>query len=345
MTITRLWQAGGEWVNTLIEFTSRNSSNFTIDTEPHTGDYSFRTSISYYGTKVLDTTYDQLRLGAFVYHQGVVSGDSPTLFMLLNGGTQAVDLRWDGDNSTLQLYVGATQRDSVLSATFAQTETWMHIGVDVKLAASGGWVKIYLDGVETLSYEGDTTGGASVIDTLIVGSPRSGNFWSNYLRVDDIYIESTAGESSAAAVPDYRFEFVTPNGNGTQSQWDGSDGNSTDNYSLMGVPHDGDTSYVETDVSGEGDDYTMSNITLPTGYVINAVIGGAVVKKLDAAGTLQLKLKTRAERSATPYFVSGAAQALGTDYALYWERRTAHPDSGLWDETTVNTLQIGVVAN
>lgn len=344
MTVTRLWQAAAEFNSALVEFTSRSSTSFEASsTVARTGTYSFRTGLNNYATKVLDTTYTQIRFSGFVYHAGGESGQSPSLLQLKNGGDVAVDVRWDTDNNTLQLYLGTTQVDTALSAAFAATSNWIHVGIDAKIAGSGGWVYVYLDGVEVLSTTGDTTTGASAIDSLIVGSPRTSNRWTNFIYFDDLYLDNLSGESAAAIVPDYRFVPVTPDGNGTASEWDGSDGDSTDNYLLVDeVTPDDDTTYVETDVGNEDDEYTMSDISLEAGYEVSAVIALGYAKKLNAGGALDLKLITRTTVAATPYSATSSAFTLGTDYGLYFDRRALRPDGGAWDETTVNALEIGV---
>ncbi len=347
MTITRLWQANAELQDVLSEFTTRSSSNFTTSgTEAKTGSQAFRTINSNYASLVLDAATAQMRMGLFINHNGTNVADEPSIVRFRDGSTTVVDLRWDGDNSTFQLFVGSTEQDSAISATFANTSTWYHIGIDMKIHASTGWVHVYLDGVEVVSYTGNTTGGSTEIDTIEVGSPRTSNNWNSYVYYDDLYIDDTVGEATTAVVPDLRFLSVTPNGNGNSSDWDGSDGNSTDNYLLVDeTPPDDDTTYVETDTSGLNDDYTLSDITLPTGYSVAATIVFAIAKKLNAAGTTDLKLETRTTVSATEYFVSSSAFTLGTDYALFWDRRTVRPDSGAWDETTVNALEMGVISD
>jgi hypothetical protein len=345
MTITRLWQAGAEFNNILTEFSSRSSTTAqTSNTLARTGTYSFRTDDFASAKKVLDTTYTQVRVGAFVNHNGVDSTDDPSVLQLMNGSDVTVDLRWDGDNNTLRLYLGATLVDSALSAEFAATTTWLHVGIDAKIAGSGGWVYVYLDGVEVLSYDGDTTGGGSAIDSLVIGSTRTLENWGNYIYYDDLYIDNTSGESTPVVVPDYRFVPLAPNGNGFHDDWVGNDGNSTDNYLLVDeIPPDNDTTYVESALTGEEDSYAMSSLTLETGYEVNAVIGMAVAKKLNAGGALQLKITHRTTVGGSPTFDEGAAFALSTDYGLLWRRSAARPDAGAWDETTVNALEIGVL--
>jgi hypothetical protein len=343
MTITRLWQAGAEFNNALVEFTSRTSSNFqTSSTKARTGIYSFRTSFHYNASRVLDAATDQLRVGLFVNHNGVASGDTPNLLKLMNGSTTVVDVRFDGTN--LKLYIGASEQDSALSSEFAQTDSWLHVGIDVNIAASGGWVYVYLDGVEVLSFDGDTTTGASSINQFTLGGTVNNQFWADHIYFDDLYIDDTSGESTPALVPDYRFVPLTPNGNGFHDTWVGNDGNSTDNYLLVDeIPPDNDTTYVESAIAGEEDSYAMSNLALEDGYEVAAVIGMTIAKKLNSGGALELRVTHRTQVGGSPTFDSGSAFSLTTDYGLLWRRSATRPDAGAWDETTVNALEIGVL--
>lgn len=344
MTITRLWQAGAEFNDELVEVTTRNNANATTSsTKARTGTYSFRTQLSYFYSQTLATTYTQLRAGLFLNHNDNTVTDSPSVFQFVGDSNVVIDLRWDGDSSTLQLYVGATMQDSALSAAFAQTDTWLHVGIDCKIDASG-WAVVYLDGIEVLSYTGDTTGGHTSIDTFRFGGIRSSNFWNNYIYYDDLYIDNTAGESAAAPVPDYRFVPLLPNGNGFHDDWVGNDADSTDNYLLVDeVTPDGDTTYVESALSNEEDSYAMTDLSLESGYEVSAVVGMAVAKKLNSGGALDLRITMRTQVGGSPTFNSGSAFALGTDYTLFWRRDAVRPDAGAWDEDTVNDLEIGVL--
>lgn len=344
MTITRLKQLGAELNDVLSEFTSRsNTGLITSNTQAQSGTYSFRFLQDYTASIVLDTTYTQLRVGFFAHHVGAASGDDPQLISFRGGGVTGLDLRWDGDATTFTLYRDSTLIDSVLSAEFAAEGAWHHVGIDLKVANSGGWFYLYLDGVEILSFDGDTLGSVSSIDTVRFGSARTLQYWDNYLYIDDIFIESTTGESAPAVVPDYRFLYATPNGNGNSSQWDGNDGNSTDNYLLVDdIPHDSDTTYVESAVSGENDTYAMTSPTIPTGWEVSAVIPVAVAKKLNAGGALNLKLETRTTISGSPSYATSAAITLGTSYAVAWERRPLNPSGGGWTAAMISDLQIGV---
>lgn len=346
MTITRIWQAGAELNNILLEFSSRSATSAAASSDAaRTGTYSFRLNASNVtASKVLSSSLTQARIGCFVNHQGPSPSDNPAVLTLYNTSTQCIQLKFDG--TTFTLLAGSTTLGTALSSEFAVTGAWHHIGLDVNIASSGGWAYLYLDGVELIAFDGDTNDGAASFNTLMIGSPISLQTWNTPMYYDDLYVDNTSGESTPAAPPDYRFLAVIPNGNGYTSEWTGSDGNSTDNYLLVDeTPPDDDTSYVETDVSGATDSYTMTNPTIDAGWEVSAVIAMAVARKLNAGGSINLKLATRTEVSGSPTAATSATLTLGTTYALVWERRALRPDGGNWSQTTVDALEIGVVSD
>lgn len=346
MTITRIWQAGAELNNLLSEFDSVSGSGLeTSSAVANSGSYSFRVnSLTRFADKVLSSALSQARIGFFVYHNGPTSTNNPALISLYSTSTICINVRFDG--TTLSVRAGSTVLGSVLSAAFAATGVWKHVGLDVKIASSGGWVYLYLDGVLIFSFDGDTNDGAASFNKITIGSPIIGHTWAIPIYYDDIYLDNLSGESAPTAPPDYRFLPVLPNGNGYISQWDGNDGNSTDNYLLVDeVPPDNDTTYVESAVSGEADSYTMTNPTIPTGWEVSAVIALAVAKKLNAGGALNLKLETRTTIMGSPSYATSSAIVLGTSYVLIWERRPLNPSGGAWTAAMINDLEIGIQAD
>lgn len=345
MTITRIWQAAAELNNILLEFSSRSTTSADTSTAAaKSGSYAFRMNANNANcSKVLSSALSQARVGMFVNHLGPSTSDNPAVVTLYDTSTAVITVRFDG--ASLQLRAGATILDTVLSSEFAVTGAWHHLGLDVNINASG-WAYLYVDGIPVIEFDGDTTDGGSTFNTITIGSPISLQTWQQPIYYDDLYLDDTSGESAAAAVPDNRFLPVLPDGNGYSSEWVGNDADSTDNYLLVDeLPPDDDTTYVESAISGETDSYTMSDPTIPSGWEVSAVIPVAVVKKLNAGGALDLKLSTRTTVSGSPTGATSSPIALGTSYALVWERRALRPDGGAWDETTVNALEIGVQAS
>lgn len=353
MTVTRLWQAGAEWQDTALEFSSVDDPLFTYSsTQKNTGGYAFRTEDKHYGRINVATTYTQLRVGFWVKHSGVVGSQTPRLVSLrdsTNGDADVLQVRWDGANSELEIYsgVGGTLLGSVVSSTFA-AGGWVHIGLDVKFHASAGWAYLYVDGIEVISFDGDTTQSGTAADGVLFGGVQNANNqWNQYLYLDDLYIDSLTSESAPAVVPVYRFDFVYPNGAGVHDgEFVGSDGNSVDNYLLVDEqPHDSDTTYIKSDTPGNNESTVMMDITLPSGWQVNAVLPQAVARKTETGSTLGAKLYTRTTVSGTPYFATSAHFDLSTAYGLIWERRALRPDSGAWDEASVDALEIGILVD
>jgi len=235
----------------------------------------------------------------------------------------------------LFLRVGGSEKDRD-NALFAPS-AWYHIGLDVKIDSSAGWVKLYVDGTEKLTFAGNT--GNSDIEAIRIGTNDAGYGTDWYF--DDIYVDDLAGEGAAAVVPDLRFEFLTPDGNGNYADWDGSDGNQVDNFEQVDEqPHDSDTTYNEAQAADEQDSYTLTTHAVTAGWQINAVIPTAVAKKTNAGvGTLlQMFLRVGSDDDLG----DAGEQALGTSYSLVWDRHIVAPDAGAWTQADLDALEVGI---
>lgn len=288
-----------------------------------------------YGEIVVPTTR-QLRLGFHVY-PSIQADNEPHVFAF-EGVARAdlVGVRASGISNTLQLKVAGTVRDTLLNAM--PPGQWYKFGVDAKLASSGGWVKIYLDGVEILSYTGDT-GNSDIRFVLCPGFTYNG--FTSYWYYDDLYLDDLTSEGAAAVPPDIRLEYLIPNGDGNYSQWDGSDGNQVNNWEQVDEqPHDSDTSYNEAQAAEEKDSYAMSTHALSTGWSIKAVIPCAYVRKTDGGVASKIALMLR--ENAVDW--EGIAQDLPTSYGLIWERRTLDPGGAAWDQDSLDAVEVGACA-
>lgn len=344
MTITRLWETGLELNQLLLEFGSVvNAAQVTVSTTvARTGTYSLRITDdgSSYAIYSFPASLTQCRTSFHFQHTNLVnSTNDPRIFTLRATGTITVSIGWNG--ASFIAYVGGTAVATVAYSPFAAFDTWFHISVDVKIAAAG-WIRLYVDGVQVIAFAGDTDNGAVNFNNACYGQ-TDGDSWLNgsLTYYDDIYIDDTTGEVAASLAPDSRFELITPNGNGDYAQWSGSDGNSTDNYLLVDdIPHDSDTTYIQTDVVTEMDAVNMTTFTVPSGWSVVAVIPLAVAKKDNALGTLDLQLFTRIGSTDQ---LSGD-KVLPTDYAIIRDRHTSIPGGGAWTQSDVSAVEIGVKA-
>lgn len=344
MTITRIWETGFELDDYLLEITSTNGVAPTLEsTIVRTGSRSLRLvdDGNAYFVVNIPASITQLRTSFHFYHSDTVNGSQdPRIFTLRNNTTICVSLAWNG--TSMIAYVGGTAASTVVHAPFSATDTWFHISVDVKIANAGGWIRVYVDGVQVIDFSGDTDNGATTFNNAVFGQ-ADGDSWLNgsVVYFDDIYLDDTTGETSASMAPDSRFELITPNGNGDLSQWEGSDGNSTDNYLLIDeLPPDDDTTYIQSDTAGQVNTTDMTTFTIPVGWSIAAVIPLAIAKKDDAGGTLDLRVTTRL--SSTDQ--ESGDKVLGTDYAIIRDRHTSKPGGGAWTQNDLNSVEIGVKA-
>jgi hypothetical protein len=292
-----------------------------------------------YAQKSFAATY-QLRMGFALQPRDPPenNGNKQRVIRLMNGGSELVLLRREEDYAfTYELLVGGTTRDT---GAVIPHLAWSHIGIDIKIAGSGGWVKIYVDGTLALSYSGNT--GTAQMNSAKFG-PES--IYSSYdqmhFYLDDIYLDDTTGEDGLAVPPDLHLEYITPNNNGNYSQLDGSDGNQVDNYLQVDErPHDSDTTYNEAQAADEKDSYAMTTVALQGGWSVEAVTPCAVVKKTDGGVASKFALMLR-ENSVD---WEGSAQDLLASYALISERRATDPGGAAWDQDSLDAVEVGVWA-
>jgi hypothetical protein len=138
----------------------------------------------------------------------------------------------------------------------------------------------------------------------------------------------------------YRFGCLDADGNGNQSDFNGSDGNQTDNYLLIddGFTPDDSTTYVESATVNDVDTYSMDDLPTPALSII-AVCPVIRAVKTDA-GTRAL---TAVIRSGGADYDGAVEQFLSTSYAGYREAFLVDPDTAAaWDEAGVNAMEVGM---
>lgn len=333
MAITPIWESGWELGRAIDELTSAPSATVSAS-NPKTG--SYRLSMPNNSTTYQEHTASISQCQVGMHVSTTLALSQSTLFALRQGTTFIVVILWDPINSQWVVSCGGTEVARVTDIPFATTDLYHHVGVDIKIDASTGWVYLWRDGIEIISFDGDTDSGGTTFNRLYLGGSGS---WNG--QMDNNVWYDTTGEAAPVPVPDYRLEIITPNGDGNYSEWVGSDGNSVNNSLLVDeVPHNSDTDYVTTATANATDSYAMTTLTIPSGGTVVEVIPIVVAKKMDALGTMGLKIGTR--YSGTDLLSS--TKLLGTGYTTYRERQATKPGGGAWDQASLDAVEIEIEA-
>lgn len=279
----------------------------------------------------------QFRANYYINHAGHSISGNYKAYLVAIPTTLAAPIYcyWRQDTALLYLVVNGSTAATVSIATngFSTTNTWHSIGVTYKADASAGFVSIYINGTQVLTFTGNT--GTSASGVYFGGSGESSTGWANYAYFDDFYIDSASSEADAIP-PSYSFGWSPASAAGTSAAWAAT--GATPNYECVndtGAPND-DTDYVSATSAGLIDYYATTNITVPTGYAVNALIPTVWAKKTDTATASQIKCGARLSGSNT----TNTAQSMITTYAMVFERHTAKPGGGAWSETDVNNSEM-----
>jgi hypothetical protein len=166
---------------------------------------------------------------------------------------------------------------------------------------------------------------------------RNGNS-AVIMQFDDIYICDGTGGVNDDFLGDVKVVSLLPDGNGTTSQFTGSDADSTDNFLHVDeTDTDDDTSYVESSTAGHIDLYTFDN--LASADTVHAVQVNNVVKK-DDAGSRTVRAVTRPV--ATNFFGDSKSPSNGS-YTNETHVYDVSPETSIaWTESEINGTEFGV---
>ena len=278
----------------------------------------------------------QVFVGFALAHNNVVTGVN-FFYLAGDGGTTThLSLRWSA-TGVLALYRGATLLATATAITdpLVNSGFWHYLEMSATIDDTVGSVILRCDGVQILSFTGDTKNGGSnsTIDEV---------FWNTYVGtsgivyLDDIYILDSAGSAPHNTfLGEVRIYTTLPTAAGATTQWTPSAGT---NFGAVDDNPYSASDYVSTATSGNRDTYAMSD--LPSGIgTIFAVRTIAIAKKSDA-GAASLKVVDRS--GGTNYYGTTTALVTG-DVSIPGAIRTVDPaTSAAWTASGVNALEAGV---
>jgi len=272
----------------------------------------------------------------------VPTGDTPVIiFLRESGDTSGIELIMT-TASKLRIQTSSTTLADG-SAVLAK-DTWYHLQVKMTYSnsTSANDIIVKVDDVEDMNPVGvDSLVGSNTVSGFKLDSPTASS--RDHFFDSVICWNSVAGDNwSALDKGILRIETVRPSANGNGSDWEGSDGNSVDNYLLVDDPaglHDGDTTYVKTLTANDRDVYNYADLSNGDIGTIHAVHLTTIAKKDDVTDRRYKPLT----RVASTDYLGAEVVLTNASYAFGREIWQDNPNtSSAWTESTFNGAEFGV---
>lgn len=284
-------------------------------------------------TKVFDTQPTWI-VGFGLYFDAISGADKPVM-RVIDGGTIQGTLWMSSGTSTL--YWTGVWGNAFFPTPFSITQ-WKFLELKFTIDNAAGSYEWRINEQTQISASGiDTNNGGNNGADRIRLTAGDSNVTSTTRRYDDVYIcDGTGSAPQNTFLGDVRIEVIYPNGNGNSSQFDGSDGNQTDNYLLVDEStQDDDTTYVESGDLNDKDTYTYGDLTAAAGTVYG--VQHTPLARKSAAGTRQIVSVARL--SATE--IDGSAKTLTDAYIHQPHIFPTKPGGGAWTVSDVNSAEFG----
>lgn len=274
---------------------------------------------------------------------GLLADAATTGHLYLVATTAGAVQVWRGDPQVTTGHSGSlfTPNGTMIAASAAGiiNATWHYVELGATIDASAGVAVVQVDGVQVISFTGNTkNGGTSAnIDavcfsgfsvyngsSIIIGSPA----------IDDLYICNSSGSANNGFLGDIRVQTLLATGAGSSTQFTPTGSGS--NYANVNDVPNSPATFNADSVPGHRDTYAMADLLASTGTVF-AIQQTMIASKSDAGAA---SLKGAQKSGATVSY--GATRTLGTSAVMYVDMFETNPaTSAAWTAADVNGLEAG----
>lgn len=269
----------------------------------------------------------------FAMKQTANQTDAKPTLGIVRGTNYHLELMHNSNN-TISLYHYESSTVLGTSTQYISLNRWYHYEIECTIHTSNGSAAVYVDGVLWLSVSGVATQHSSEddkMDSVCWYNPRNG-----YQYMADFYFGDNTGTVNNTRLGECRIDVIWPTGAGTHTDWTPNTGA---NYAAVDEkPFDGDTTYVESLVSGEKDTYVFGDLSDQLGADVFAMSLTTMARKASTPATKiahSLRLEDAVDRTSGEYVLAGA-------YFLYESMFELSPRTGLaWTEQEINSGEYG----
>lgn len=340
MAITRKGQLTAELqtgIDVFVHAAGGANSFIVSNDKAKTGSYSYRHGATNNAFGFFVGSISALRMGFWLNHIGL-SNSTTAIARLVTleraaGGTHLV--RWNENTNTVQLLINGVLQDEINqdASGITDLDSWMH-GAIVFKVGNPGFASFYLDGIQILHYEGDTS---SNITHAYVGGFTGLTGWMLPSYWDDIYVdELTDGDAVDHIPPGKRFTFHPVDEAGSSAQWTAV-GAASNHQAVDENPNNEDTDYNRATAADLVDLFGVSTYATPAEHVIRAALPIAVARRIDPGTQSQIRFKAVNGVDT----IDGVDQLPTTAYNVYWEHMTEQPAGGAWSDSAFNNTEWG----
>jgi hypothetical protein len=307
--MARIWQGGAELqsATATVEFTAITTNAPSVETTiKRSGNAAWRISNTggIEGFRTVHTTAQGSFFFRFYLYIVAMPASTKTIAGFSQAGSYKVGIRLTS-GGLLQLYNNEDAAQVGSDSSALSLNTWYRIEMkcdSTTLASTLVESNAYVDTLGASSFwnQSGTINLAANPNGVRCGTDGA-DATLDYV-VDDLAVNDTSGSVQNSWPGEGEIIHQYSNGNGDNSAWTGSDGNSTDNYLLInGVPPN-DASYVQSNTSGQIDDYNIdaTPAAMESTDTINVVMVGVRAAASAATSTdPDIVLRIKASASGT----------------------------------------------
>lgn len=387
---TRLWQVGFEingntpvayghelneaWATPPSAYTNPGAVYEFVKGGPaHSGEYGCKLHTYYTANggpgvawvrRYLGPGNTHFRLGMWVYmgrdsHAYKTTGavnftyTIPRIFELRDHATTLFKLSFGGLNKEWQI---ARYEQSAALTTYARLTQrmgyWIHIGLEIKLHETDGYIRLYEDGALFYEHVGDTLRTNTQEATDLYIGPDGGAL---LLYVDDIYMDSLTSDDPPQAPPNLCFYYQEVIEDGVETEWikshdtiKDSGGNTypSDHQDMLkDRPHDGVDALTETYVKATEANlremFQFAPLVLPPEAKIRAFIPTWILRKGFGGDETYARVSLRqAGNDYTAALIDPTPW-----YSIQFDRLPINPATGeVWTVAEINATESGLIS-